>query len=76
MMDVDSKYVTNIPTATQMGKVYSRLILNTLHEGEDYADGILRVYNNQICDIIDDYNNSAYYEPSYVIARSYKCGGF
>ena len=43
---------------------------------EDYVDGIIRVYNDDICDVIDDYNCSAFYEPSYVIARAYQNGGF
>ena len=64
------------PTATQMGKVYKRLILNTIESNEDYADAILRVYNNPICTVIDNYNASAYYEPSPYIARSYYAGGF
>lgn len=73
---VDERYTSRVPTPMQMGKVYSRLILGTMQQGEDYADGIIRVYNNPICEIIDDYNSSAYYEPSYVIERSYKAGGF
>lgn len=59
-----------------MGKVYKRLILNTLQPDEDYADAILRVYNDPICEVIDNYNTSAYYEPSPYIARSYFAGGF
>ena len=43
---------------------------------ENEVDGIIRVYNNPICDVIDNYNCSAYYEPSYVIARAYQNGGF
>lgn len=74
--DVNPKLCERIPTATQMGKVYKRLILNTLTSNEDYADGILRVYNNPICETIDNYNGSAYYEPSPYIARSYYAGGF
>lgn len=73
---VDSSLVDKIPTPLQMGKVYSRLILNTLQKEEDYADGIIRIYNNEICLIIDNYNGSAYYEPSYVIARAYYEGRF
>ncbi len=65
-----------IPTATQMGKVYKRLVLSTLSDGEDYADGILRVYNDPICETLDNYNCSAYYEPSPYITRSYYAGGF
>ena len=40
------------------------------------VDGIMRVYNDEICDVIDNYNCSAFYEPSYVIARAYQNGGF
>lgn len=29
-----------------------------------------------ICEVIDNYNSSAYYEPSHYIARSYFAGGF
>lgn len=43
---------------------------------ESEVDGIIRVYNNPICEVIDNYNCSAYYEPSYVIARAYQNGGF
>lgn len=73
---VDARYTDRIPTALQMGKVYSRLIMNTLQTGEDYADAALRVYNHPICETIDDYNSSAYYEPSYVQMRSYWAGSF
>jgi hypothetical protein len=59
-----------------MGKVYERLIVDTLQSNEDYVNGLIRVYNNPICEVIDNYNCSAYYEPSYVIARAYQDGGF
>ena len=74
--DVDRELVERIPTPIQMGKVYQRLIVDTASKDEDYVDGILRVYNDDICDVIDDYNCSAFYEPSYVIARAYQNGGF
>ena len=51
-------------------------ILSTLQPEEDYIDGMIRVYNDEICDTIDNYNSSAYYEPSYVITRAYNNGGF
>ena len=76
VLNVDSDLVTSPPTALQMGKVYARLIEQTLSSDEDYADAILRVYNSPICKILDNYNGSAYYEPSYVIARSYYQGNF
>jgi len=74
--DVQTSLCPQIPTATQMGKVYKRLIINTMQSGEDYSDAILRVYNNPICKVIDNYNTSAYYEPSPFIVRCYYAGGF
>ena len=74
--DVDRELVDNIPTETQIGKVYTRLILNTLTGDEDYVQGLIRVYNDEICETIDNYNCSAYYEPTPVIVRSYYNGGF
>lgn len=65
-----------VPTPLEMGKVYQRLITDTAVPKEDYVDGIIRVYNSDICDTIDNYNCSAFYEPSYVIARAYQNGGF
>lgn len=76
ILDVDKELVTNPPTERQMGKVYKRLILNTLESSEDYIQGLIRVYNNEICDIIDNYNCSAYYEPTPTIVRSYYNSSF
>lgn len=73
---INPELVDNVPTVTQMGKVYMRLIVDTLQPGEDYVDGLVRVYNDEICEKIDDYNCGAYFEPSYVIARAYNEGGF
>ncbi len=74
--NVNRELVKMIPSAIQMGKVYQRLISDTMQPQEDFADGILRIYNDDICHVIDNYNCSAYYEPSYVIARAYHAGGF
>lgn len=74
--NVEKELVSQIPTPTQMGKVYQRLIRDTFLVDEDYVEGIFRIYNHEICDVIDNYNCSAYYEPSYVIARAYQSGGF
>lgn len=76
ILNVDTELCPHVPTATQMGKVYKRLILNTIHTNENYADAIIRVYNNPICRVIDNYNTGAYYEPSPYIARSFFAGGF
>lgn len=74
--NVNRELCTNIPTEFDMGKVYTRLIVDTLYPDEDYVEGILRIYNDEICKTLDDYNNGSYYEPSYVIARAYKNGEF
>lgn len=74
--NVNRELCTNIPTEFDMGKVYTRLIVDTLYPDEDYIKGILRIYNDEICRTLDDYNNGSYYEPSYVIARAYKNGEF
>jgi hypothetical protein len=73
---VNEELVEDVPRPTQMGKVYQRLILDTLLPEENYANGIIRVYNHDLCDTIDNYNSSAYYEPSYIIAKAYNAGGF
>ncbi len=39
-------------------------------------DEMIRIYNDDICEKLDTYDCGAYYEPSYVIARAYKEGGF
>ena len=65
-----------IPSPSQMGKVYKRLILSTLQEGEDWVDALIRVYSSPFCETLDNYNCSAYYEPSPTITRAYLNGGF
>ncbi|MBD5448833.1 MAG: hypothetical protein HDR28_01485 [Lachnospiraceae bacterium] len=74
--NVDSELVKEIPSATQMGKVYMRLIIDMMQRDENYIDGMIRVYNNELCETLDNYNCGAYYEPSYFIARAYINGGF
>lgn len=76
ILDVDKELVTKPPTETQIGKVYKRLILNTLESNEDYIQGMIRVYNHEICEVIDNYNCSAYYEPTPTIVRSYYNSSF
>lgn len=73
---VDKEIAAIIPSSLDMGAVYQRLIRDTMTLKENFVDGIMRVYNNEICDVIDNYNCSAFYEPPYVIARAYQSGGF
>ncbi|MCR5069815.1 MAG: hypothetical protein K6A78_08520 [Prevotella sp.] len=76
VLDVDKTLTPTPPTAIQMGKVYARLIYTTLLSQESVGDGILRVYKSPICKQIDNYNCSAYYEPSDFITRAYYQGNF
>lgn len=74
--NVNHDLVEKIPSATEIAKVYTRLILQTLQEEEDYIQGMIRIYHSEIVEIIDDYNSSAYYEPSYVLKKAYYAGNF
>lgn len=59
-----------------MGRVFKRLILDTALPDEDYVDGMIRIFNDPICEKIDDYDCGAYCEPSCFIARACINGGF
>lgn len=76
VLNVDKTLTPVPPTPIQMGKVYARLIQSTMNSKENTADGIFRVYHSPICQQLDNYNSSAYYEPSYVITRAYNQGNF
>lgn len=73
---LDSEYTDKVPSDTQMGKVYARLIDSVSKQGLDLVQTIQNVYASPICDAIDNYNSSAYYEPSYIQTRAYYNGGF
>ena len=73
---VDPELVMTIPRVTHTGKVYQRLIYDIMQPGETGAEGIIRVFNDDICNVIDNYNYSAYYDLYYVIARAYQNGRF
>jgi hypothetical protein len=71
--NVDKKLCDKIPSATEIGSVYARLI-NSI--SNNYVEEITNVYNSDLCEIIDNYNTSAYYEPSYILTRAYLNKGF
>lgn len=73
--DVDPEYTDKVPSPTEMGKVYARLI-ESLDNEDNLPNTIVSVYNSPVCDIIDDYNTGAYYEPSYVQTRAVMNGEF
>lgn len=73
--DVDPEYTDKVPSTTEMGKVYARLI-ESLDSEDNLPKTIVSVYDSPVCDIIDDYNTGAYYEPSYVQTRAVMNGEF
>lgn len=73
---VDPRFTDKVPTDIQMGKVYARLISSVEPMQENLVTAIQRVYASEICKAIDNYNSSAYYEPSYVQTRAFLAGCF
>ena len=73
--NVNPAYTDKVPSPTQMGKVYARLIDSVNFTG-DLLTTIANVYHSPICEVIDDYNTSAYFEPSYIQTRAHLNGGF
>lgn len=73
--NVDAKFTDKVPSDLQMGKVYARLI-DSINTDDNLAENIVKVYSSPICDAIDNYNSSAYFEPSYVQTRAYYNGFF
>ncbi len=73
--DVDPRFTDKYPSATQMGKVYARLI-QSVDENDDLPATMRKVYGSPVSDTIDNYNTCAYYEPSYVQTRAFLEGGF
>ena len=59
-----------------LGKVYARLIYASITDNQDWTDVITDVYSSPICNTIDNYNSSAFYEPSYIQLRAYREGVF
>lgn len=76
VLNIDKKLTPTPPTPIQMGKVYARLIKSTTGDDENYADSIIRVYHSPICQQLDNYNCSAYYEPSETIREAFNNGEF
>jgi hypothetical protein len=64
-----------IPTHWDIGKVYKRLILGVAKEKNiEIIDALFAVYSSFICDLIDDYNGSFYYENPQYILNTYLTG--
>ncbi|MEG1278790.1 MAG: hypothetical protein RSD26_12480 [Cellulosilyticaceae bacterium] len=60
-----------IPSYWNIGKIYSRLILEL---GEDYIQKMIEVYNSWLPDQIDDYYNTVYSSSPEYMYKSYREG--
>lgn len=64
-----------IPTHWDIGKVYKRLINGVaLKNNIGVIDALFEVYSSFICNLIDDYNGSFYFENPYFILETYLHG--
>lgn len=64
-----------IPTHWDIGKVYKRLIMGVVEaKNIEAIDALIEVYNSFICDLIDNYNGSFYYENPHYILDTYLTG--
>lgn len=57
----------SIPSVQSIGKVYERLISNTMLESDNIVDSMVKVFKSFISDEISDFNSSVYYSnPDYL----------
>lgn len=71
-----SECIYSVPTHWDIGKVYKRLILMIIkNEKSDIVYALKKAYHSVICDLIEDYNSSFYYENPQTIYDSYLNGG-
>ncbi len=65
----------SVPTHWDIGKVYKRLILMvSARRQTDPIDVLRDVYHSHVCDLIEDYNGSFYYENPQTICDIYLTG--
>lgn len=74
--DISPQYFTGVPDEYRMGLKYGELVLDTKLGDESYAEAIIRVYNNPVCEVIDDYECNAYEECRGNTKIAYEMGYF
>ena len=62
-----------VPTETEIGKVYQRLVL-AVNRGEPYEDTIYNVFTSYITDEISYFNSNVYYSSPQYLELSYYNG--
>lgn len=64
-----------IPTHWDIGKVYKRLIIGvSAAKNIGVIEALFEVYDSFVCELIDDYNGSFYYENPQFILDTYLSG--
>lgn len=64
-----------IPTHWDIGKVYSRLITSIAEEQNlSIVNALVQVYRSWLCEKIDNYNSSMFYENNNYLTASYLAG--
>lgn len=65
----------SIPSHWDIGKVYKRLVLGAAREKHmDIVEALMDVYNSFVCEKIDNYNSSFYYDNPQNILNAYLTG--
>lgn len=65
----------SIPSHWDIGKVYKRLVLGAAREKDmDIIEALMDVYNSFVCEKIDNYNSSFYYDNPQNILNAYLTG--
>lgn len=64
----------NVPSVQSIGKVYQRLIAETISTEESVTDKLIEVFNSFISDEISDFNSSVYYSNPDYLKHSYLQG--
>lgn len=63
-----------VPSYWDIGKVYARLIEDTVSEEQDPIEKLIEVYGSWVDAAISRYNSDLFYQPREYLAQSYKAG--
>ena len=61
----------NVPSVQSIGKVYQRLIMDTIGDDLNIVNKIIQVFNSFISDEISNFNSSVYYSNPDYLKHSY-----
>ncbi len=63
-----------VPSYWDIGKVYARLIEDTVSEAQDPVEKLIEVYSSWVDAAISRFNSDLFYQPREYLAESYKVG--